>query len=201
MSPDILLERGQRITVDLYHRMVASGVFSEDDRLELIDGWIINKRPQTPLHASCIQLVQEALNRLMPAGYCLRIQLPVTFSDSEPEPDFAVVSGSSDDYNTRHPNAREITLIVEVAHTSLSIDQKTKQALYARESIPCYWIVDVVNRCVEVYSGPSGPIPEPHYGPKAVYNPNDKIPFEIPGQAVSSIPVISLLPKLSGVKK
>jgi Uma2 family endonuclease len=194
MSPDILLERGQRISVDLYHRMIESGMFSEDDRLELIDGWLVQKMPHSPPHDSCIQLVAEALNRILPPGYCLRNQSAVTFSDSEPEPDITVVYGAARSFVTRHPGPEEIALIVEVAHTSLSFDQRIKQPLYARERIPCYWIVDVINRCVEIYKEPSGPMAEPRFQPKQVLTEKDTVSLEIAGREVAKIPVSSLLP-------
>jgi hypothetical protein len=194
MSPDILLERGQRISVDLYHRMINAGMFTEQDDLELIDGWLVKKMPHSPPYDCCIQLIVDALNSIMPPGHCLRVQSSVTFMDSEPEPDVVLAMGVARSYQDHHPGPKEIALIVEVAHTSLTFDQRTKQALYARERIPCYWIVDVTNRCIEVYTEPSGPTSEPHYQVKKVLTENDEVVLEIAGQVVAKIPVSSLLP-------
>ncbi len=136
-----------------YDRMIASGVFHPEARLELIDGEIFHMTPQGSLHATAIQLVADALRAVFHENYAIRIQLPLALDDhSEPEPDIAVVTGTARDCKNVHPNTA--ILIVEIADASLSFDVENKRKLYARAGIPEYWIVNLIDRCVEVFKQP-----------------------------------------------
>ena len=141
---------------DRYEEAVARGIFTTEDPIELIDGEIItHMSPQKSPHATAISLLDEALRIAFGSGFVFRAQLPLRLGDrSLPEPDIAVVRGSARDYLAGHPRAAE--LVVEVADTSLTIDRGRKLHLYAREGVPEYWIVNLVDECVEVHRRPSG---------------------------------------------
>ena len=136
-----------------YDRMIASGVFHPEARLELIDGEIYHMTPQGSLHATAIQLVVDALRAVFHENYAIRIQLPLALDDhSEPEPDIAVVTGTARDYKNAHP--KTAILIVEIADASLSFDLENKRRLYARAGIPEYWIINLIDQRVEVFKQP-----------------------------------------------
>jgi len=133
--------------------MIKAGIFGPDERIELVEGEIVEMSPQDPPHSSGVRLVEEALRRVFPAGFDVRAQLPLVLDDgSEPEPDLAVVPGTIRDYLTNHPSTA--ILVVEVAHSTLDYDRHRKGRIYARAGIPEYWIVNLVDRVVEVYREP-----------------------------------------------
>jgi hypothetical protein len=174
--------------------MVQTGVLTENDPVELIDGWIVPKMPHNPPHDSAVELCEERLRPLIPAGWRVRIQSAITTPDSEPEPDLVVVAGTARSHSSRHPEPREIALVIEVADSSLSFDRGGKSAAYARSGIVCYWIINLVNRQLEVYTDPSGPAPSPSYRQRTDYGANTSVPLVIGGQQVALIPVSDLLP-------
>jgi len=144
-----------RWTRQQYDQMVTAGVFQPEERVELIDGYIVDMTPQSSIHATTVSLVEEALRLAFPHGYCIRVQMPLAIDDmSEPEPDVAVVPGNPRDYRDAHPATA--VLVVEVASGSLKRDQGLKKALYARNGIQEYWVVNLDADCVEVYQGPQG---------------------------------------------
>ena len=143
----------RRFTVDEYHRMIETGILTENDRVELLDGWILEMSPIGPPHVTCVALVAAALQEILPTGWHLRLQAPVTLRTSEPEPDIAVVSGNIRDYITRHPSGSDIALLVEVADSSLEFDRNSKRPQYAAAGIPEYWVVNFNDRQLEVLRG------------------------------------------------
>lgn len=184
----------RRFTVDEYQRMAQLGILTENDRVELLEGWIVPKMTQNPPHGGTIELVEDALRHCLTAGWRIRIQLPVTTDDSEPEPDVAVVRGTTRSFLSRHPRPDEVGLIVEVADTSRVIDRVTKARLYARAGIVCYWIVNLIDRQLEVFTDPSGQNDAPGYGKREVLGPDDEVPFVLEGREVARIAVRELLP-------
>ena len=135
-----------------YDRMIEASIFAPGDHVELVEGEIVTMTPQNGPHAMAVRLAQRALDAAFGPGFDVRSQLPLALScESEPEPDVAVVAGSPRDY-PGHPTTA--LLVVEVADTSLSYDRKTKGPLYASAGITDYWIVNVVDRIVEVYREP-----------------------------------------------
>src|SRR2546423_11609672 len=111
-----------RFTVDEYHRIIQAGVLTEDNPVELLEGWIVPKMPHNPPHDATIELVEESLQSKLPAGWRIRVQLAITTDDSEPEPDLAVVRGAARSRLTSHPGPQDIALLVEVSDSSLSHD-------------------------------------------------------------------------------
>ena len=135
--------------------MAETGILRPDERVELVDGEILSMAPQKSPHATAVQLAQEALRAAFGDGFTVRPQLPLALDDAnEPEPDLAVVAGSPRDYRDAHPSTA--LLVVEVAETSHARDRGVKKALYARARISEYWIIDLVERAVEVYRSPHG---------------------------------------------
>lgn len=136
-----------------YERLVDSGFFRPDEPVELIGGQLIVSEPQGSPHAAAVGLAGDALRAVFGRGWTVREEKPVALDDdSEPEPDLAVVPGEHRDYAGGHP-ARPV-LVVEVADSSLAWDRNVKGSLYARAGIEDYWIVNLVDRVVEVYRDP-----------------------------------------------
>jgi Uma2 family endonuclease len=136
-----------------YDRMIAAGVFAPGEQVELIDGEILRMVPQGSVHFTAIVLAGEALRRVFGAGFHVRTQGPLALGlSSEPEPDVAVVRGAPRDYRDAHPDTS--LLIVEVAGASIDYDRRRKASLYARAGIRDYWIVNLEDRCLEVYRDP-----------------------------------------------
>lgn len=137
-----------------YDRLIAGGMFHPEERLELIEGEIIQMSPQGSHHATAVTLVENALRTVFGKNYVVRVQMPLAISSaSEPEPDLAVVTGTPRDYRDEHPTTAE--LVVEIADTTLSYDRTRKTALYAQAGIQEYWIINLINRQLEVYRQPS----------------------------------------------
>lgn len=136
-----------------YEQMVDAGVFGPDERLELLDGEVIDMAPQKSRHATAVTLLADTFNSLFSSGYTVRVQLPLRLSDlSMPEPDIAVVPGNPRDYRDAHPACA--VLIVEVADTTLAYDRSRKLAAYALAGIQEYWVLDVAGETLEVCRQP-----------------------------------------------
>src|SRR5262245_49840513 len=149
MQTPLTVKRWRRTEFD---RLVNLGAF-EGEPLELIGGQLVVAEPQGSYHASAIDKVGYAVRALVPTGWFVRVQGPVSLDDeSEPEPDLAVVPGSPGDYRESHP--AHPVLVIEVAESSLAFDRTRKGSLYARAAIPEYWIVNLVDRILEVYRDP-----------------------------------------------
>lgn len=175
---------------DRYEEAVARGIFTTEDPIELIDGEIItHMSPQYSPHATAIQLTAHSLQEVFGDGYCVRQQLPLRLGlKSVPEPDVAVVRGSPRDYVAGHPRTAELVVeVVEVADSSLAIDRGRKLRLYAREGLPEYWIVNLVENCVEVRCNPVGE----DYVETRVYRHGGTIPV---GPHARVISIRNLLP-------
>lgn len=133
--------------------MIAVGVFQPGDPVELLGGELVVAEPQGSAHCTAIGLVEDALRSALAPGWVVRTQGPIALDDeSEPEPDVAVVRGSRRDYARAHP-ARAV-LVVEVAESSLTVDRLRKGSLYARAGLDDYWILNLVDRVLEVYRQP-----------------------------------------------
>lgn len=136
-----------------YERLAEMGIFQPGERLELIDGLLVVREPQNSPHATAVMLALHALQTAFGRGWHVRVQLPIALDDdSEPEPDAAVVPGEPRDYRAAHPS--HPALVVEVADASLALDRRYKAHLYARARVIDYWIVNLVDRIVEVYREP-----------------------------------------------
>jgi Uma2 family endonuclease len=183
-----------RLSVDQYHQMIQADILTEDDPVELLEGWLIQKMPKKPPHSAVTQLTREAIARVLPAGWYADAQEPITTVDSEPEPDVSVVRGERRQYFDRHPGPQDLALVVEVADSSLPRDRTFKKRVYARAGIPVYWIVNLPDGLVEVYTEPSGAAEQPDYRQRQDYGPADEVPVWIDGREVGRLSVRDLLP-------
>jgi len=145
--------RTRRFTRAEYERLIELGVFQPGENIELIGGELIVAEPQNAPHYTAIRKTANALEVAFGSGWYVRTQGPIGLDDeSEPEPDVAVVPGSPDDYARAHPSRAVLT--VEVAQSSLALDRRHKGSLYARAGLADYWILNLVDRVLEVYRAP-----------------------------------------------
>jgi len=185
----------RRFSVAEYHRLIELGILTEDDNLELLDGYLVHKMSRNPPHDAAIQRGTKKWLRLLPPGWDLRVQSAITLIDkSEPEPDFAIVRGDERAYVTRHPGPPDIGLVVEVSNTSLQGDRDDKGQIYAGAEIACYWIVNLNDRQVEVYTSPSGPVPGAKFAQRVDYREGDNVPMLLEGAPLVQVAVKDLLP-------
>jgi len=141
-----------------YARLIARGVLDEDDPIELLDGLLLVKEPQSSPHRTAVVLVARTLERAFGEGWFIQVQSPIGLDDrSEPEPDISVVRGSPRDYTVAHPTRPD--LVVEVALSGLAIARGRKTIAYARGGIADYWIVNLMDRVLEVHREPVRPSP------------------------------------------
>lgn len=183
-----------RLSVDQYHAMIREGILTEDDPTELLEGLLVVKMSKNPPHSVATGLVQDALTHMVSTGWHVQTQDPVTTDDSEPEPDVKVVRGDRRDYINRHPGPEDVALAVEVSEATLQRDRGLKKRVYARARIPVYWIINLVEGKIEVYTDPSGPGDEPDYRQRQDYGRGDAIPVLIQGQVIGHLPADQLLP-------
>ena len=143
-----------RWTREQYARLIEHGFLDEDDPIELLDGLLLVKEPQHSRRRTAVLLAAKALERAFGEGWFVQTQSPITLDDrSEPEPDIRVVRGSPRDFVDAHP--RRPALIVEVAQSGLAVARGWKAAAYARARIADYWIVNLVDRVLEVHREPA----------------------------------------------
>ncbi len=183
-----------RLSVEQYHEMARRGILTEDDPVELLEGWLVIKVTKNPPHRIATHLTRKALEDLLPKGWYVDSQEPITTDDSEPEPDVVVVRGDTREYPDRHPAPTDIAMVVEVADDSLHRDRTLKKRLYARAGIPIYWIVNLLDKRVEVYTQPVVTEKAADYRQQVDYGPSDMIPLIIGGKEVGRMAVRDLLP-------
>ncbi|HST20145.1 MAG TPA: Uma2 family endonuclease [Blastocatellia bacterium] len=141
--------------VEDYYRMAEAGLFSEHDRVVLIDGEVIKKSPIGSRHAGCVDRLNSILNRKVGDFAIVSVQNPVRLNDfSEPEPDIALLKPRDDFYSQSHPTAADVLLVIEVAETSVEYDRSVKMPLYARAGIPEAWLVNLPKDIIEIYTQP-----------------------------------------------
>lgn len=145
----------RRFTVDEYYAMAEAGILHEDDRVELIEGEIVQMAAIGSRHAACVNRLTRLLVERAGDDAVVTVQNPVRLSDlSEPQPDFALLRPREDFYAGGHPGPADTLLVVEVAHTTLGYDREIKLPLYATAGVPEVWIVDVEGGVVEVHAEP-----------------------------------------------
>ena len=179
--------RRHRLTVEDYYRMGEAGILRPDERVELIDGEIIDMAPPGTLHAGTVDHLLALLRRVIGEGAVLRVQNPV-FLDrfSEPQPDLALLKPRADFYKKSHPQPSDVWLVIEVGDTSVRYDRDVKAALYARHGIPEVWLVDVRDGRLTRYREPV----QAAY--KTVDQPDLAAPIEIEALAAVRIDLSAL---------
>ncbi|MBD0340940.1 MAG: Uma2 family endonuclease [Microcoleus sp. Co-bin12] len=183
-----------RLSIEQYHAIIQAGILTDDDSVELLEGWLVFKMPKNPPHRATTRLVRTALENILPAGWYVDSQVPITLSNSEPEPDIVVVRGETRQYLDRHPGAEDIAIIIEVSDTTLQRDRTVKKRIYAGAGISIYWIVNLVEEQVEVYSQPLVEVEQPDYSQRLDFGRSAVIPIIIEGIEIGAIAVDALLP-------
>jgi len=183
-----------RMTVAQYHTALRAGVFEEGDPIELLEGLMVQKMPKKPPHVVALARLLRALTPHIPAAWSTRSQDPITLEDGEPEPDLAVILGRAEDYLARHPGPADIALVIEVSDTTLDRDRGIKLRSYARAGLPAYWIVNLVDRCVEVYTSPDAAASTPTYRTRTTWDPGDAVELAFGGASWGEVRVDDVLP-------
>jgi Uma2 family endonuclease len=191
LGPAVPLDPIWRFTLEQYHAMIRSGILTDDEPVEFLDGWLVPKMPKSRAHRMVTRLVREALERRIGAGWYVDSQEPISLVNSEPEPDVLVVHGQPTDYATRHPGPSDIALVVEVADTTLARDRGLKLRMYARAGVPLYWIVNLVDRQVEIFWQPKDG-DEPRYERDKIARSPDEVEWTIDERLIR-IPASELL--------
>jgi Uma2 family endonuclease len=143
--------RHRRFSVEEYHRMIAAGILGEDEHVELLEGEIVQMSPQNDPHMKALVAANRFFSRRLPLEFEVRPQGPLTFDDSEPEPDLAIVR-AADHPKGRHPSTA--LLVIEVADSSVRYDLNVKSRIYSKAGIAEYWLFVVPQRQVEVLTDP-----------------------------------------------
>lgn len=197
LKPDSVPSRDDthyRLSLDQYRAMVRQDILTTDDRVELLEGCLVAKMTKKPPHEIAKGLAQDLLTAVTPAGWFIVVEGPTDTAESEPEPDLMIVRGARRDYLEGSPCPQDVALIVEVADSSLTRDRSTKQRLYARAGFSTYWIINLINNQIEVYTDPTGPSVKPDYLRRQDFGPSEMIPLVIEGREVGQLAVRDLLP-------
>ena len=184
-----------RLSVAQYHTMLQVGILEEGDRIELLEGILVAKMTKNPPHRISTKLIREALENITPDGWYVDSQEPITLVDSEPEPDVVIIRGKTTDYRDRHPVAADVVLVIEVADSTLERDRTTKQRIYARAGIAIYWILNLRDRQLEVYTEPLAATSEEeaHYGQCTIFTETASVSvFWLDGSSDREFGVISV---------
>ena len=176
------------LTVQQFHAMIAQGILEEGAAIELIDGLLVRKDRRDaggdittvgPQHAAVVTKLARILDeQLSGTGSHVRTQQPVTLNGvGEPEPDVSVVTGQPRDFGSHHPGPAEVTLVIEVADSSLEYDRSVKQRIYAVAGIPNYWIVNLRDNVIESFERPL--TAEEHYSSQVGYKPTEEMTIQV----------------------
>ena len=151
----VTLER-HTINTDTYHRMIETGILTEEDRVELIHGEIINISPIGKLHVAVVDRISNLIKEIVGKRAIVRTQSPIVVPDhSEPEPDITLLKPQPDFYATQAAQPEDILLVIEVAHTTWNTDYEVKRPLYATAGIPELWLVNINKHEIEVHRTPA----------------------------------------------
>jgi len=184
----------RKFTLEEYHKLIEIGVLMDGEPYELLEGNLVHKMSRGSPHDTAIQVLTKRFVRLVPQGWDYRGQSAITLpSGSEPEPDCALVRGDENTYRRRHPGPGEIGLVVEVSASSLLIDRHDKGRIYAESGIPVYWVVNVVDKVIEMYTQPSGPSVTAAYAKCDVYAVGSDVPVILDGNTIGTIAVADVV--------
>ena len=184
------------MSLDRYHQLIDDGAFTPNDHVELIHGMVLEKMSKNPPHVISLILLMRFLNQLIgfDASWFTSSENPVTLSDSEPEADCMLVRGDVLSYQASHPSASDVGIVIEVSDSTLGFDRTVKQHLYAENQIPEYWIVNIPDRKIEVYSRPLETGKRRDYRQHMIYVAGDSVPVVLDGEEFGRINVSDILP-------
>lgn len=184
----------RKFTIEEYHQLVDLGFFTENDRIELIRGEIVEMAPKRTPHSVCNSLLWKQLYNSIAEQAEIRVQEPIVLpSNSEPEPDLVIAKHKDDNYLSAHPTATDVILVIEISDSTLKYDRETKLSLYAEARINYYWIVNLVDRNLEVYTNPFADNQNNFgYKSKNIFLPNEHI--AIPDLDRASLELANIFP-------
>jgi len=175
-------------SLEHYHRMIEAGVLDEDDRIELLYGKIIKMSPVGRFHATSVRKINKLLVKRLSDRYTCSQEQPIAILPrSEPEPDYILATYRDDDYLNGHPEVNDIHLLIEVSDKTLRKDREVKMVLYAQAGIKEYWIVNLIERQLEIYLNP---VPAGTFDDQLIYAEDDAFEHEI----VGTLKIRQLLP-------
>jgi Uma2 family endonuclease len=183
-----------RISVETYEEMIRAGIIGEDDPIELLDGWIAPKMTKNAPHVLSLESVRDEVGRVLPEGWCIQSQQPLRLATSMPEPDVMVVRGNRHAYRDHLPSGKDVAFVVEVSDASLSRDRVIKKSIYAQAGIPCYWLVNLIDRRIEEYTDPVTTGESADYRQRRDYLGDEEIALMLDGRHIANVPVRDLLP-------
>jgi Uma2 family endonuclease len=187
--------RPYRMNVDTYNRLVASGVLGDKSPIFLWKGRLVQKMTKARPHITVQVKLVRILSQIVPHGWYVEQDQPLELGDdSVPEPDLKIVRGDPDDFRNRNPGAMDVPLVMEVCDSSLRSDSREMLFRYAAASIPTYWIVNIPNGRIDVYTQPSGPAEQPAYAKCQSHGPETSVPVIVDGREVGRIAVKDVLP-------
>lgn len=147
----------KQFKVDDYYQMLEVGIIHPDDRVELIEGEIVQKSPMSSQHGGCINYLNQKLSSILNKSAIVSSQVPTHLSEiSEPEPDMSILKYRNDYYRNSHAEAQDIHFVIEVSHTTLKYDLNVKVPMYAKHNIPEVWVIDLEKNEVHQFSQPIG---------------------------------------------
>jgi Uma2 family endonuclease len=190
------ISTAKRFTTAEYHHLAELGFFREDDRVELIKGEIVQMAAKGTAHSTFHRRLLRELSTLLGDRATLQSQDPVVIStNSEPEPDIAILQNHDDDYLSAHPSPVDVLLLIEIADSSLKYDQEVKLPLYAEAGISNYWIFNLVENCLEFYSEPYQVQDKFGYRRKLIILPNEIV--TLPNFPDLSLYLSKVFPKIT----
>jgi Uma2 family endonuclease len=170
-----------KFTLANYERLIDVGILRQSHRLELIRGDILEKPANSELHAVCVRKLTQLFGVRFAGRAVVSVQNPVRLTDSEPEPDVSLLAVREDYYATAHLEPRDVLLLVEVADASIDFDREVKREIYAENGVAEFWILNLVDRTLEVYRQPQ---PTGRYADARVLSADERVELErLPGEA------------------
>ncbi len=187
-----------RLTVRQFLKMADARIFRDEDHVELLGGLLIDKMVKNPPHNVAVGNLAAILSDILPAGWFVREEKSVQLGRwSHPEPDDAVIRGQRNDYSKKDPTAKDIGIIAEVSDTSYAMDRGAKWHQYAAAKVPVYWIVNLPQRQIEVYTFPSGKGESATYRYSKIYGQDDEVPAILDGRELGRIKVSDVFPSIA----
>jgi hypothetical protein len=180
-----------RMNIDEFERVAD---LLKAERVELIDGFIVERAAMDPPHVLSSEKLRRKLDQLLPDNWFVRADKPLQVHRTyESLPDFAVVEGDPETYADRHPAPADVAMVIEISDSTLTKDRGEKQVNYARGGISVYWIVNLIDRQVEVYTNPNAD----SYSWCVIFKPGQSVPVVIDGVEVGQIAVAEILPRIA----
>ncbi len=187
-----------RLTVRQFDKMIDAGIFRDEDHVELLGGLLVDKMVKRDPHNFAIVELSELLRDVLKPAWVIREEKSVVIGRSwRPEPDIAVARGPRNRYRSQDPRSVDLGMLVEVADSSYAIDRGSKWRRYAAVKVPVYWILNLPQRQIEVYSTPSGRGKAASYRDSQVYGQDDEVPVTLEGRELGRIKVKDVLPLIA----